>query len=98
MATLAELLKKREELDSEIDALRKQEKGEAKAKIRVMIETYGLTAQDVFPDLYPKGRGQREKILVKAKYRDPATGSTWTGRGKPPKWIEGKDRNQYLIP
>lgn len=53
MATLAELLKKREELDSEIDALRKQEKGEAKAKIRVMIETYGLTAQDVFPDLYP---------------------------------------------
>ncbi len=98
MATLAELLKKREELDSEIDALRKQEKGEAKAKIRVMIETYGLTAQDVFPDLYPKGRGQREKIQVKAKYRDPATGSTWTGRGKPPKWIEGKDRNQYLIP
>lgn len=97
MATLAELLKKREELDGEIDALRKQEKGEAKAKIRALIDTYGLTAQDVFPDLYPKGRAGREKIHVRAKYRDPATGSTWTGRGKPPKWIEGKNRDEYLI-
>lgn len=97
MATLAELLKKREELDSEIDALRKQEKGEAKGKIRAMIDTYGITAQDLFPDLFP-GKASRAKIQVKAKYRDPATGATWTGRGKPPAWIADKDRNQFLIP
>jgi DNA-binding protein H-NS len=33
-----------------------------------------------------------------AKYRDPATGKTWTGRGKPPDWIKGaKNRDQFLI-
>ena len=34
---------------------------------------------------------------VAAKYRDPVTGQTWTGRGKAPKWIDGKDRNQFVI-
>ncbi|WP_373785874.1 H-NS family nucleoid-associated regulatory protein, partial [Delftia acidovorans] len=32
-----------------------------------------------------------------AKYRDPASGATWTGRGKPPRWIEGKDRKALEI-
>jgi DNA-binding protein H-NS len=34
---------------------------------------------------------------VAAKYRNPATGETWTGRGKAPKWIEGQDRNKFAI-
>ena len=34
---------------------------------------------------------------VAPKYRDKSTGATWTGRGKPPKWIEGKNREEYLI-
>ncbi|NRF65631.1 H-NS histone family protein [Aquincola sp. S2] len=33
-----------------------------------------------------------------AKYRDPKSGKTWTGRGKPPLWIVGaKDRTPFLI-
>jgi DNA-binding protein H-NS len=33
-----------------------------------------------------------------ARYRDPATGKTWTGRGKPPNWIAGaKDRTAFEI-
>ena len=28
---------------------------------------------------------------------NPATGETWTGRGKPPKWIQDKNRDDYLI-
>ena len=34
---------------------------------------------------------------VAPKYRDPATGQTWTGRGKAPKWIDGKDRSNSLF-
>jgi DNA-binding protein H-NS len=34
---------------------------------------------------------------VAAKYRDAETGQTWTGRGKAPKWIEGKDRTPFII-
>ena len=32
------------------------------------------------------------------KYRDPVSGKTWTGRGKPPNWIVGvSDRSAFLI-
>ncbi|WP_311196639.1 H-NS family nucleoid-associated regulatory protein [Rugamonas fusca] len=31
------------------------------------------------------------------KYRDEATEQTWTGRRRSPKWLEGKDKNQYLV-
>jgi len=31
------------------------------------------------------------------KYRNPETGETWTGRGKPPLWIRDKDREQFKI-
>ncbi len=35
--------------------------------------------------------------MVAIKYRDPETNKTWTGRGKPPLWIAGKDREQFLV-
>lgn len=31
------------------------------------------------------------------KYRDPASGKTWNGWGKPPTWIAGKDRAGFAI-
>jgi DNA-binding protein H-NS len=34
---------------------------------------------------------------VAPKFRNPLTGDTWTGRGKPPKWIQNLDRDQFLI-
>lgn len=34
---------------------------------------------------------------VAPKYIDPVSGNTWTGRGKAPKWIDGKDRALFLI-
>ena len=58
----------------------------------------GLTVQDVFP----AGRGPAKPKIstgskVAPKYRDPVSGQTWTGRGKAPKWIDGKERSPYLI-
>jgi len=42
------------------------------------------------------------KRTVPAKYKDPQSGATWSGRGKAPRWIrdaetEGKSRDQFLI-
>jgi DNA-binding protein H-NS len=34
---------------------------------------------------------------VAPKFKDPATGATWTGRGKAPKWIAGKDRAGFTL-
>ena len=34
---------------------------------------------------------------VAAKYRNPETGTTWSGRGITPKWLLGKDKADLLI-
>jgi DNA-binding protein H-NS len=41
---------------------------------------------------------KRKGTKAKAKYRDPATGTTWSGRGKEPHWIKGaSDRTPFEI-
>jgi len=42
------------------------------------------------------------KKIVEPKYRHPETGATWTGRGKPPRWLStaeesGTPRASFLI-
>ncbi|MBD8049238.1 H-NS histone family protein [Limnohabitans radicicola] len=91
-----ELLQQREILEKAIVQARQNEIAAAVAKVRELVAEFGLTAQDVFPSRGAKSAG-KSTAKVAPKYRDPATGQTWTGRGKAPKWIDGKDRNQFLI-
>ena len=44
------------------------------------------------------GKVARKKSSpVSPKYRDPDTGKTWSGRGREPLWLRGKNRDDYLI-
>ena len=91
MTSYKELLKQREALEQQISEARHRELSDAVAQVQKLVSEYGLTEKDVFP------AGRRSPVTratskVAPKYRDPATGQTWTGRGKPPKWIEGRDR------
>lgn len=92
MATYKELLQARQQLEQQIEQARAAAVGEAVAKARALVEEFGLTPDDVF--------GRRSKNAgkpVAAKYRDPQTGATWTGRGKPPRWIADKNPDDFLI-
>lgn len=102
MATLAAIEKQIAELKKKADGLRQAEAKSAIAQARELIQRFGLTAED----LGLSGRGSKRvaKAASKAKapgapkYRDPATGKTWTGHGKPPGWIAGvADRSAFLI-
>lgn len=93
MSNYKSLLDQKAVLDAQIADALKIEKGNAIGQARTLAAQYGLTAQDVFPAASPKAAG----AAGAPKYRDPATGITWTGRGKPPNWILGKDRAQFLI-
>ena len=95
MSTYKELLKQREVLEQQIKDARKQEITQAVTQVRSLVAEFGLTAADVFPS--GKARAGSVHAKVAAKYRNPATGSTWTGRGKPPKWIQGQDRAKFVI-
>lgn len=96
MATYKELLKQQEALALQVEEARKREISDAVSQVRQMVSEFGLTERDVFPSGRRSG-GTRVGGKVAPKYRDPATGQTWTGRGKAPKWIDGKDRSKYLI-
>lgn len=93
MSSYKALLQQREQLEQQIQEARKAELSDAVAKVRALVTEYDLTQEDVFPSRKQKATRQ----TVDPKYRDPATGATWTGRGKAPKWIDGKDRTQYEI-
>jgi DNA-binding protein H-NS len=94
MASYQELLLQKEALEKQILEAKAREKAEGVAKAKAIIEQYKLTAADIFAR---KGLAGSPGGKVAPKYRNPATGETWTGRGKAPKWIEGQDRSQFTI-
>lgn len=93
MSNYKALLDQKAALEAQIADALKIEKATAVSQARSLAAQYGLTAEDVFPAASTKSTGKAGA----PKYRDPATGVTWTGRGKPPNWILGKDRDQFLI-
>lgn len=92
MTNYKDLLAKKAELEALIDAARKSELSEAVTKVRELVAEYGLTAEDVF-----KKASDKKVRVVEVKYKNSHTGETWTGRGKAPKWIQGQDREQFLV-
>ncbi|MBF5007584.1 H-NS histone family protein [Diaphorobacter caeni] len=90
MTTYKELLAQKQALDQQIAEAKKSESKAALATVHSLIAEFGFTAQQVFP-WKPAG------VKAAAKYRDPVSGASWSGRGKPPKWIAGKDRAEFEI-
>ena len=92
-------------LQARAEQLRKSEIAGVIGRIREAIEAYGITAADL--GLVPGSKARPAKSAQPvakgiqtgvAKYRDPKSGKTWTGRGKPPAWIAGvRDRDAFLI-
>ncbi|MDO5623979.1 MAG: H-NS histone family protein [Pseudomonadota bacterium] len=96
MSSYKQLLQEQKELAVRVEEARKQEIADAVTKVRNIVEEFALTQKDVFPS-GRKSAGPRTASKVAPKYRNPATGQTWTGRGKAPKWIEGQNREQFAI-
>ncbi|MBW8831893.1 MAG: H-NS histone family protein [Burkholderiales bacterium] len=88
MSSLQDLLDRKAALEKEIDATRKQERAEAISKVRTLMSQYGLTAADLSAKASskPAGAGKGGKVAI--KYRNTATGDTWSGRGLQPKWLK----------
>jgi len=95
-------------LQKRADALLQKQRAPAVTQILRTMRQVGLTPEDIAAAFGKKPREQatRKTAVVKRpaapKYRDPATGATWTGRGKPPRWITAADqagtgREQFLI-
>ena len=87
MASLKELLDQKAALEKAIESTRRQEKADAIAMVKSLMSEYGLSAADLTSKAAPKNsRGKGSKVA--AKYRNKATGETWSGRGLQPKWLK----------
>jgi DNA-binding protein H-NS len=87
MASLQDLLDRKAALEREIEATRKQERTEAISKVKALMSEYGLTMADLSAKSAPRAASSRGgKVAV--KYRNSATGDTWSGRGLQPKWLK----------
>lgn len=95
MSSYSELQAQIAELQKQAEAARSSEITAAKAKIAETMKEYGLTLSDLAVTSKAKSTKVREPVAI--KYRDPETGSTWTGRGRAPLWLNGKDKNDFLI-
>ncbi len=96
-----------DKLERKAAALRGREIKGVIAKMKHAIAVYDLTAADLGlagKSIAVNGKGKAKPVarasrsIGVAKYRDPATGDTWTGRGRPPTWIvKAANRDDFLI-
>ena len=90
MADLQELLAQKQALERQIAAARQTARAQAIAQIRGLMSEAGLSLDDLTVDNAPR-RGATAKGTtgkkVAAKYRDPSSGASWSGRGLTPKWL-----------
>ncbi|MCU0774986.1 MAG: H-NS histone family protein [Ideonella sp.] len=91
MAKLNELIAQKAALEKEIESLRQQERQDAVAKVRALMDEHGLTLADLSQRAVA-GRSRAGSSTrgskVPPKYRNAATGETWSGRGLQPKWLK----------
>lgn len=86
MASYQEILNQIESLKLQAEEARKQELASAIAEIKRIMAQFSISPAD----LGFGGRGGKSKgkgAAVVAKYRDPVSGKTWSGRGRRPAWV-----------
>ena len=88
-----DLLAQREALDEQIEALRSVERRDVIDRIFEQMALFQIKPEDLVSRRGPKKHARP----VSAKYRDPQSGATWTGRGRAPHWLADQDREKFLI-
>jgi DNA-binding protein H-NS len=99
MASYQEILNQIQQLQQQAEEVRKQEMASAIAEIKRLMAQYDISPADLgFGGRGGKGRGKGHA----AKYRDPISGKTWSGRGRRPAWVvaaeaEGKNLESLAV-
>lgn len=93
MSKYRELQEQISKLQNEATTILKAERDQAIVGIVEQMTLFGISVDD----LKAKGKQtKKSKSAIQAKFKDSASGKTWSGRGRQPTWIEGS-RDSYLI-
>lgn len=99
---LNDLLAKKAELEKQILEIQREERASAIAQVKSLMAQHGLTVADLGTRSTTAAPKARSTGKVPAKYRDAATGQTWSGRGLQPNWLKqalagGAKLSDFLI-
>ncbi|RQS13931.1 H-NS histone family protein [Burkholderia sp. Bp9002] len=95
---LPELLARRAELDAQIEAQREARREDVLEQIVKLVREYEIDLRVVemrLSNLAPAGLSRRKQ--VEPRYVDPVSGATWAGRGKRPRWMQGRNPEEFRI-
>ncbi len=85
-SSISDLLAQKAALEKQIADAQREQRAEAIAQIRGLMAEYGLTLADIGSRASAAPRRASGKVA--AKYRNSATGETWSGRGLQPNWLK----------
>jgi DNA-binding protein H-NS len=97
MSNYKELQAQIVKLQAQAAEARQKEIAAVVAEIQRQMAEFELTPEDLGFTASRRGRPALKKAPLPPKYHNVRTGETWSGRGKPPKWIAGKNREKFLI-
>ena len=83
--TLSDLLAQKAALEKQIANFQREQRVQAIDKVKALMTEYGLTLADIGSKA--AAAPKKSSVKVAPKYRNPATGDTWSGRGLKPKWL-----------
>ena len=96
--------------ETQAELTRRKNIDAATVEIRSILKKYKIGFQDIDLNIgtrnasksitrkrakVTKSRDQRS--VVKAKYKDPNSAATWTGRGRTPAWVQGICQNEGIL-
>jgi DNA-binding protein H-NS len=100
LAQKVALEKQQAELEKQLQDARRAERSGVINQIKSLMAEHGLSMADLGGKVAGKSANAGRKVAP--KYRNPATGETWTGRGLQPKWVQaavagGKKLEDFAI-
>lgn len=92
MATYKELQDQITALQYKAEETRALELDGAIQEIKALMDEYAISLEDL--NSAGKTKGKKSKPKAKAQFQD-ADGNTWSGRGRMPAWLRGKDKEKF---
>ena len=95
--------------ETQAELTRRKNIDAATVEIRSILKKYKIDFQDIDLNIITRTGGKRstkkrakvtksrdQRSAVKAKYKDPNSAATWTGRGRTPVWVQGICQNEGI--
>lgn len=93
MASYKELVAQKEKIEKQIEEAISKERATVLAEVRQKIQEFEFTARELG---IAARKVRKAGKAIEAKYMNPTTGETWSGRGRAPAWI-GRNKDKFLI-